>query len=182
MSLVDKFNELIQDDWKLHREGAYLIVRESNQTSNPLLKVTGSKAIGFSLDKSGAKPWPFLKPLEGIQKVCDGIIVTEIERRAYIFAIEMKSGNTTKAGKQIHNTWLLVEWFKGLLRLHNHWNKDWCFCGVISSTPRRQERKGTSRHVPPMQVLRDPKKYTTIHLMNQQKLNLVDLNNALEAA
>lgn len=182
MSLVDTFNELIHDDWKLPREGAFWMIREANSTSNPLLKVTGALATGFTLDKSGVKPWPFLKALEGMQKVCDGIIITEIDSRAYVVAIEMKSGNISKAGKQIHSTWLLIEWLKGLLKLHDHWDKNWCFCGVISSTPRKQERKGVSRHESPFQVYRDPKKYPTVHLRNQQKLNLIDLDNALGAA
>ncbi len=182
MSLVNTFDALIQDDWKLPRDGAFWLIREENNTSNPLLKVTGAKATGFSLDKSGAKPWPFLKALEGVLKVCDGIVVSQIEGRSYVLAIEMKSDNTTKAGKQIYSTWLLTEWLRGLLKLHGHWDGDWRFCGVISSTPRRQESKGTSRHVPSLQVYRDPPKYPLIHLRNQQKLNLIDLDNALEAA
>lgn len=182
MSLVDIFNSLIQDDWKLPREGAFWMVREANQTSNPLLKISGASSTCFSLDKSGAKPWPFLKALEGVLKVCDGIVVTQINERAYVVAIEMKSGNTSKAGKQIHSAWLFTEWLRGLLKLHGHWESDWSFCGIVSSTPRRQERKGGTRHEPPLQVYRDPKKYPLVHLRNQQKLNLIDLDNVLVAA
>jgi hypothetical protein len=181
-SLVEVFDALIQDDWKLSRTGAFWLIQEVNKTANPLLKISGASSIGFTLDKSGAKPWPFLKPLEGMLKVCDAIIITQIKDRNYVLAIEMKSGNTTKAGKQIHSAWIFTEWLRGLLKLHSHWGGDWYFCGIVSSTPRKQARKGTSRHEPALQVFRDPKKYPLVHLRNQQKLNLIDLDNALVAA
>lgn len=180
-SLVDIFERLIDDAWKLERKDADWLVREENKTDNPELRITGAKALGFSLDQGGAKtPWPFMAALPGMRSVCDAILVTHIEGTSYVIALEMKSGNPGKAPKQIASAWHFMEWLRELLKLNGHWNEGWTFCGLISTAPRRQEKKGTSRRQLEMTV-DNSRRYKTARIQNQRRLNLIDLHQGLLA-
>lgn len=179
-SLVDVFERLIEDDWKLEHKDADWLIREENKTANPEMRITGVKAVGFSLDQRGKNPWPFLANLAGVKKVCDAILVARIEDIHYVIAVEMKSGNTNKAPKQIASAHHFVEWLRGLLRLHDHWKDGWTFCGLISASPRKTERKGTSRRKLDMSVSRS-RGYAIATIRNQRRLNLIDFHRELSA-
>lgn len=180
-TLVDVFGELIQPDWRIERKDADWLIRESNKTKNPELTLTGAPAIGFSLDRQGKSAWPFLLPLPGMLSVCDAVMVTVVGDRGYVLAVEMKSTNTTRAAKQIRSCWHLMEWLRALLELNGHWRNGWCFCGLVSSTPRRQERKGTTRRGGDLEVTKGGP-YPTVHARNQRRINLIDVDNALTSA
>lgn len=180
--LVSVFESLIEDDWHLERQGSNWIVREHNLSStNSVLHVFGAQAIGFSLDQQGRAPWPFMKGLKGMHRVCDAIIVAHLDGNEYVIAIEMKSSNTGGANKQIRSARVFVQWLLDLLKLNDHWKDTWRFCGVISSTPRRQIRKGTTRRAKePLEVV-SGSEYPVVHLKNRTRLNLHDLHNRLVA-
>lgn len=182
-SLVAVFEQLIDEAWKLECKDACWLIREKNKTKNPELKISGVSALGFSLDRGeGSDPWPFLAALPGMRKVCDAILIAQIENVSYVIAVEMKSVNTGKATKQIASMWHFTEWLRELLKLNEHWNFDWEFCGLISSTPRRQEKKGTSRRRLNMTVSRSHKGYRIAHLNNERRLNLWDFHRELTTA
>lgn len=182
MTLVDKFREIIHPTWHLKKEDAYWIVRENNQTQNSELKITGASAFVFSLDQGhGKDPWPFLNGVAGIKRVNDALLVTEINGFSYFIAIEMKSTNTTKANEQIVHAWFFSKWLNELMIRNKHWVRDWEFCGLISSTPRRQERKGTStRKISDIEISTTSKGYRVAHIKNKKRLNLHDLHNSLQ--
>ncbi|MBS1139192.1 MAG: hypothetical protein H6R13_645 [Proteobacteria bacterium] len=181
-ALVNIFGQLIHENWKLECKDADWFVRENSKTENPELRISGASALGFSLDKGdGSDPWPFLAALPGMRKVCDAILVTQIEDVSYVIAVEMKSGNTGKAPKQIASTWHFTEWLRELLKLNGHWDCDWKFCGLISSTPRRQEKKGTSRRRLKMTVNESSKGYRVAHICNERRLNLWDFHREMTA-
>jgi len=180
-TLVKVFDSLIDHAWCLERRDSDWFVREHNKTETPELKVFGAKAFGFSLDQAGKTPWPFLQAMKGVRSVCDAVVVTCVEDCHYVVAIEMKSSNTSKAGKQIKGTRLLAQWLLDVLALHGHWTEEWKFCGVISCTPRRQERKGTTRRVREAIDMDKVSDYPVAYLKNRNRLNLHDLHNRLVA-
>lgn len=175
-SIVEVFEQVICRDWLIERHNSDWYVREHNITSNPVLKLFGAKAFGFSLE--GRIVWPFMNQLQGLHKVCDAIIVAEVDNTAFVVAVEMKSNNIGSATTQISNSWLFMEWLGGLLESHMKFRRDWLFCGLISYTPRRQERKGTSRRRPDISISNSGP-YPVAFIKNRVRLNILDLRNAL---
>lgn len=103
----------------------------------------------------------------------------EKDGRAYAIAIEMKTGDEGKAEQQIQNGRLLLDWLFGLLGLHGHWRGNYCFCGVISFKPRRQERKGTTARNPLPEPTGNRWGYPVFRLYNHPRLNLADILESL---
>ncbi|HMW28830.1 MAG: hypothetical protein JSR64_05745 [Nitrospira sp.] len=178
MSLVGVFEGLIHSDWRIERIDSNWHVREHKPTSNPDLKISGAKAFGFSLDQSGRMAWPFMQALAGMHKVCDAIIIAEIDDAPLVIAVELKSGNIGTASRQIHSTWLFMEWLRTLLEYHSHWPHGWMFCGLISSTPRRQEHKGTTHRNRSFEIDKSGP-YPVAKIRNRPNINLRDLHKEL---
>ena len=197
-SLVQCFDKLICPDWKLPRSGnnsSWVLTEAQNQKSqgkNCQIEIFGGPSVAFSLDQSEADPWPFLKEtgMKGMRKVCDALIIVhkkdELNKQAerhYVIALEMKSTSKREAVKQIASSRLLMDWLIGLLKLHRHWNGGYKFCGVISLTPRNQERRGgTARKTPLPTPELNNWGYPVFHLDNHRRLDLVELISAIEGA
>lgn len=173
-SLVDIIEQLIKEEWMLERSGSAWVVREENITNNPELRIAGARAVGFSLDRgNGMDPWPFMAALSGMRRVCDAIIVTHVEDTHYVIAIEMKSGNIGQATRQVVSAWHFMEWLRALLRENKHWAGGWKFCGLISSVPRRRERKGTTRRRLEYEISSLPNHpFSVAHIKNKRRIDL----------
>ena len=184
--LVDVFENLIQEDWRLLREDAAWLVQEKNNEKDPsknqILALTGTKMLGFSLDHNDIRknPWPYFKPLKGIMRVNDAIIITRIQETHYVIAVELKSNNSGQANKQIKSAWYLMEYIRAILELNEHWKEGWVFCGLISSICRRQERKGTSRRQFEMDIHNNGN-YRTGLIRNVPRLYLHDFHNRMSS-
>jgi hypothetical protein len=171
-------------DAKFHceRKEAFWIVKETDVgTKNKELKLTGAKAVVFSLDQKSLDSFPFLKKsVSGIRKVCDAIAVFEIDNIYYVVAIELKSLNLGKAYVQIENAKYFIDWLKALLKKHGHWDKSIEFYGLISSIIRKQPDKGTSRRDinKIFEIKRTSPK--VIQIKNQHSLNLIQLHTFLQ--
>ena len=204
-SLVQCFEKLIHPEWKLPRSSessAWVLTEAQNQNSlgkNCQIEIFGGPSFAFSLDQLKADPWPFLNEagMKGMRKVCDALIVVHKKdegykqaERNYVIALEMKSTSEGEAVKQIASSRLLMDWLIGLLKLHRHWNGDCKFCGVISFTPRNQERKGVADRkgntAKKMSPLPQPKLsqsgYPVFCLNNHPRLDIVELISAIDGA
>lgn len=139
-SLVELFEQLIHEEWRLETEGNQWVIRETQQTNNPELRIGGCRSLGFSLDKAGTNPWPFIKSAapKGIRSACDGIIIAERENQTVIFAVELKSGSEGKAHKQLTSSRYLIDYLCKLLTLHTTWSGEYIFAAIIASTPTRR--------------------------------------------
>jgi len=188
--LVKCFEQLIHPDWKLPRDGSLWILTEpknqNKQDKNYQIELIGGPSFAFSLDQPGTDPWPFImnaEDMRGMRKVCDALIVMQRDEQNYVIALEMKSNNEGKAERQIASSHLLINWLIDLLKLHNHWNGKWNFCGVISFTPRNQERKGaTAKKTPVPKPSSSHWGYPVYRLHNHKRLDLVDLINSVDKA
>ena len=188
-SLVKCFEQLIHPGWRLPRNGSLWILTEpknqNKQDKNCQIELIGGPSFAFSLDQPETDPWPFIKAedMHGICKVCDALIVIRRDEQNYVIALEMKSTNAAKAEKQIASSYLLINWLVDLLKLHHHWKGSWKFCGVISFTPRNQERKGaTAKRTPVPKPSSSHFGFPVFRLDNHKRLDLVDLINALDKA
>lgn len=187
MDLVACFERLVHPDWRLLRSGSMWVLREqknqNREGKNCQIELLGGPSFAFSLDQSEADPWPFMRAadMDGLRKVCDALIVVQRDDRNYIIALEMKSTSEGKAGKQIASSRLLMAWLVDLLKLHRHWTGDWVFCGVISFTPRNQERRGaTAKKTPVPMPDTSPWGYPVFRLHNHPRLNLLELIAAVD--
>lgn len=178
---MEVFKQLIKEEWALERSGSAWIVREENKTENPQLRIAGARAFGFSLDRSGGMdPWPFLGALAGVRRVCDAILVAQIEDTIYVIAIEMKSGNIGQAKRQVVSAWHFMEWLRALLRENEHWAGDWKFCGLISSVPRRRERKGTTRRRLEYEIHVLPNHpFSVAYIKNKRRIDLLGFHRVM---
>jgi len=186
MSLLEKFEQLIDQDWRLKREGGEWVVSEPG-SEHAFLWISGRRSFAFSLDHKMKDPFPFMRPntqLHGMRSTCDAIVIAVKGDETMVVAIEMKTKESDKAKalKQIESGRRLVEWLSGLFYLHGHGNLSYRFCGIISLKPRRQERKGTTSRrtsplLPPAETSRngDP----VYVLKNHPRLNLAVLANAM---
>ncbi|SMF94166.1 hypothetical protein SAMN02949497_1473 [Methylomagnum ishizawai] len=185
-NLVSCFQRLIHPDWLLERNGGEWLLRESQAGADQhgLLRISGGPSLAFSLDKPGADPWPFMKAeqLPGIRKVSDALVLLEKAGQTYVFAIEMKSDNESKALRQIHNARLFTHWVLGLLQSHRHWQGDYGFCGIISFAPRRQERRGVTSRAAALPKPTQSHGYPVFRLHNHPRLNLMDVLESLAGA
>jgi hypothetical protein len=189
ISLVNCFEQLIHPDWRLPRNGSIWLLTEpknvNKQGKNYQIELIGGPSYAFSLDQSETDPWPFIRAaeLKGIRKVCDALIVIQRDEHNYVVALEMKSTNPDKAERQIASSRLLINWLIDLLKLHNHWNGNWKFCGVISFTPRNQERKGaTTKKTTFPTPISNRWGFPVFRLHNHQRLDLLGLINSVDKA
>lgn len=145
--LVSAFQELIPADFVLGREANYWVLLEPS-APNSRFELSAGKSHGFTLDRPGLDVFRFFSSsLKGVKSVNDAIVIAIVESEVYVVAVEMKSSEDQvgDALKQIETGRLFAAWVRRLLSLHSHWAGGACrFFGVVSLTPRRQERKGTS--------------------------------------
>lgn len=184
MTLLQRFDDLIRLDWRLAREGSCWLVREPG-AGHDLLRICGGRSLVFSLDRQGSDPFPYIKEntsLSGMRSVCDALVVTHVNGRDYVFAVEMKTGQSRNAEKQIESAKLFIEGINGLLRTHGHWSGDVTFCGVLSFKPRSQERKGTTARTPLPRPERNAAGIMLFRLKNHRRIDIPDLVTALEDA
>ncbi|MBI6546964.1 MAG: hypothetical protein HY692_09235 [Cyanobacteria bacterium NC_groundwater_1444_Ag_S-0.65um_54_12] len=103
------------------------------------------------------------------------MIIIQKGQASFVFVLEMKSNNFKSAKKQLASARLCLEWLKGLLSLHNHWQGEWKFIGVISRGSRRQERKGTTARIKPSPANKLSDDFPIFQPMNASKLDLVEI-------
>lgn len=187
MNLVSQLDKLIEDSIRLERNGAEWCLHESSpRATHTLLRLRGGPALAFSLDIPGKDLFPFFKagtPLAGMRSVCDAFAVVQVQDRALIMAIEMKSSSSGEADakRQLSRAKCFIEWLIDSLTLNGHWYGTWDFCGIISLKPRRQERKGATSRT----QLPSPKEHAGFKffvLENHPVLDLLTLAHALTLA
>lgn len=183
-SLVSLLEELIHQDWQLNKEGNdWLITEDSQEATHTQVKIGGCRSLAFTLDVKNKNAWPFLNALEGVRSACDGIIVAEYKEQTFCLLLDMKSSasGTSKAIKQIRSNYLLMEWLIGLLQLHNHWNGQIIYSGIVSLKPRKTERKSTSKRPPlPNPQTFDSQPKHIFSLDNHPRITLSDIFNSLQ--
>lgn len=205
--LVECFRQLLVPDCIIPNEGAKWIIQEEQRgAENNWLELRGGPALVFSLDRSGFDPLPFIRsksyptdkeatiyarlydrvePLAGVRQVCDALAVLQKNDVACIIAIEMKSKNAGHAECQIENSRLLVmEWLISSLKLYGHLPRyrKIDFYGVISFTPRNQERKGAGARAADLpKPTRSRHGYDIFHLRNHPRLDLARILDSSES-
>ncbi|MDK2123697.1 hypothetical protein [Parachitinimonas caeni] len=188
MTLIEALEQVIDSCWKLERVGSEWLMQEPNSTHSEL-RITAGKSFGFSLDKSGNNAFPLFKqnsPLEGMNKKCDGIIVTESGQRTDVILIEMKAGKNAakEAAKQIESANLLIQWLLGLLDLYEHFTGQVTVIGVVSLKPRKTPNRGTTKlssgEIP--KPGKSPSGIPLFVLQNHPKLKTRELLKHLEPA
>ncbi len=113
------------------------------------LRSPSRRSFGFSLDNSRFPALAFFSPQppEGLAKVCDGMVAVLHERKLYLFAIELKSGDKDDARKQLVNGRLFWQWLMELCKQHGYLYRvtDVCHVSLLMWYPReRSPRKGTT--------------------------------------
>ncbi len=159
MSLVECFKSIINAAFHLNTapRPESIVVQEKGGNDNGFsLTFVGGKNIsyfGFVVEAGDPEPLALLGSqntpgvgLTGIRKMCDGIIIFSQGEREYVLGVELKSGDTQDAHKQIRNGEILCEWLSKLLKEYGHWNGSYKFCDVIAKHQRRTSNKGTTKH------------------------------------
>ncbi|NEP39175.1 MAG: hypothetical protein F6K35_07890 [Okeania sp. SIO2H7] len=132
--IFDKIRELIYPDPKILinieqlNEGNAQVVLEENDPGATLKKVTlknfdNSNTVAFKLDVPGKRISNYLNPsAEKINKACDGIIFTQIEKRYYVFFCELKSGkpNEQECIVKYRNSALFVGYILDIIKEFYH--------------------------------------------------------------
>lgn len=148
VTLTQAFEQIIEPTYKLKRYGNMFEIEEKSLSStNKILKIGGSKGVGFSLDKDGRHPWGFIVdgPLAGVVSVCDGIVILNYENNNYIIVLDLKSKKAgIKAYRQVNSGIYLCEWLCSLLKLNKHLIDEYKFIGVVCKT-RGSVSKTTSK-------------------------------------
>ena len=185
-TLTNSFDALIPDEWKLARNGNLWRVPEPD-AGNSLFEVSGGQSIAFSLDKKGSDAFPFFSAaLAGVRQVTDALVVAQINGKAYVAAIEMKTSPSAKADalKQIEAGRFFIAWATQLLSFHGHCANDYTFFGIVSLKPRSQPRKGTSRRcaeLPAPAPSPHGMRYPVFVLENHPRASIADFVKKLEA-
>ncbi len=159
MSLVECFKSIIDATFHLNTapRPESIVVQEKGGNDNGFsLTFVGGKNIayfGFVAEAGNPEPLALLGSqnmpgvgLTDVRKMCDGIVIFSQSEREYILGVEMKSGSTKNAHRQIRNGEILCEWLIKLLREYEHWDGNYTFHGVIAKSPRKINDKGTTRH------------------------------------
>jgi len=183
-TLTSGFDALIPTDWKLKREGNYWQVSEP-AAGNNLFEISGGLSVAFSLDKPGNTFPFFTSALTGICQVNDALVVAQVNGKAYVAAVEMKTSPGAKgdALKQIESGHLFIQWAAQLLRHHGHCANDYTFFGIVSLKPRNQPRKGTSRRcaeLPAPEPSPHGSSYPVFVLVNHPRISIADVVRKLD--
>lgn len=185
-TLTSCLDALIPADWKLKREGSYWQVSEPGAGNN-LFEISGGPSVAFSLDRKEINAFPFWgTALAGVRQVNDALVVAQVDGKAYVAAVEMKTspGATGDALKQIESGHFFIEWAAQLLRFHGHCANDYTFFGIVSLKPRSQPRKGTSRRCAELPAPRPSphgSRYPVFVLENHPRASIADFVKQLEA-
>ena len=110
-------------------------------------------SMGFSLDIPAPKQKPLAffsgHPPRYLAKICDALIAVVDQRRLYLFAIEIKSGNKDDYRKQLANGRHFWRWLIALCKEHGYLplKPEPLYIAVLIWKPReKQVRKGATTH------------------------------------
>ena len=110
-------------------------------------------SMGFSLDVPGSKQKPLAffssSPPQYLAKMCDALIAVVDQRKLYLFAIEIKSGNKDDYRKQLANGRHFWCWLIALCKEHGYLplKLEPLYIAVLIWKPReKQVRKGATTH------------------------------------
>lgn len=147
--VIDTLTSAIRERYHLSRVERHWLLQGSRGPVR--LRSPSRRSFGFSLDDSRSPALAFFSPNppEGLAKVCDGMLAVLHERKLYLFAIELKSGDRGDARKQLVNGRLFWQWLLELCEQHGYLSRaaDVRHISLLMWRPReRSPRKGTTTH------------------------------------
>ena len=121
-NIIKILEQTIDDELKLKREDRDWLIPDKNTNIRALSPHRHS--MGFSLDVPGSKQKPLAffssSPPQGLAKICDALIAVVDQRKLYLFAIEIKSGNKDDYRKQLANGRHFWRWLIALCKEHSY--------------------------------------------------------------
>lgn len=148
-NVIAILEQTIKNQLKLKRDNRDWLIPGTNiQVRSP-----HRHSMGFSLDVPGSKQRPLAffssSPPQCLAKMCDALIAVVDQRKLYLFAIEIKSGNKDDYRKQLANGRHFWRWLIALYKEHGYLplQSEPLYIAVLIWKPReRQVRKGATAH------------------------------------
>ena len=149
--IIAILEQTIDGKLKLKRDNRDWLITDTN--TNIQARSPHRHSMGFSLDVPGSKQKPLAffssSPSQGLEKMCDALIAVVDQSKLYLFAIEIKSGNTEDYRKQLANGRHFWRWLIALCKEHGYLplQSASLYIAVLIWKPREnQVRKGATAH------------------------------------
>lgn len=150
-NIIAILEQTIDDELKLKRNNRDWLIAYAG--TNIQLCSPHRHSMGFSLDVPGSKQRPLAffsgSPPQHLAKICDALIAVVDQRKLYLFAIEIKSGNKEDYRKQLANGRHFWRWLIALCKEHGYLplKPEPLYIAVLIWQPRKkQARKGATTH------------------------------------
>ena len=148
-NIITILEQTIDDELKLKRDNRDWLIPDTNiQARSP-----HRHSMGFSLDIPAPKQKPLAffsgHPPWYLAKICDALIAVVDQRKLYLFAIEIKSGNKDDYRKQLANGRHFWRWLIALCKEHGYLplKPEPLYIAVLIWKPRKKQvRKGATAH------------------------------------
>ena len=149
--IIKILEQTIDDELKLKRDNRDWLIPDTN--TNIRARSPHRHSTGFFLDvpDSKQKPLAFFSnsPPQGLAKMCDALIAVVDQKKLYLFAIEIKSGNKDDYRKQLANGRHFWRWLIALCKEYGYLplKSEPLYVAILIWQPReKQVRKGATAH------------------------------------
>ena len=150
-NIIKILEQTIDRKLKLKRDNRDWLIPDTN--TNIQARSPHRHSMGFSLDVPGSKQKSLAffssSPPQGLEKMCDALIAVVDQSKLYLFAIEIKSGNTEDYRKQLANGRHFWRWLIALCKEHGYLPLQSAplYIAVLIWKPRKKQvRKGATAH------------------------------------
>ena len=150
-NIIKILKQTIDRKLKLKRDNRDWLISGTN--TNIQLRSPHRHSMGFSLDVPGSKQKPLAffssSPPRFLEKMCDALIAVVDQRKLYLFAIEIKTGNKDDYCKQLANGRHFWRWLIVLCKEHGYLplKPEPLYIAVLIWKPRKKQvRKGATAH------------------------------------